>query len=139
MDAAPYVARVQALDITPTRPASPVMFLMLRLSRGLSRAELASAIGKSENTIARYEHGEIPVPYEVVFRILMLYPEETGMKLSGEDLKDLRLSLGFTRAEFALRFGTTRNVVSDYENGHSDPPEWLVQKITQSGKLRTYR
>ena len=28
---------------------------------------------------------------------------------------------------------------SDYENGQSDPPEWLVKKIAQSEKLRTYR
>ena len=139
LDVAPYVARVQALDITPSRPASPVMFLMLRLSRGLSRAALASAIGKSEHTIERYENGKISVPYEVVFRVLMMYPEETGMKLSGRDLKDLRLSLGLTRNVFALKFGTTRNVVSDYENGQSDPPEWLVKKIAQSKKLRTDR
>ena len=139
LDVASYVARVQALDITPTRPASPVMFLMLRLSRGLSRAELASALGVSEGTIKRCENGKRAIPYEFVFRILMMYPEETGMNLSGEDLKDLRLSLDLTRSEFALRFGTAPNIVSDYENGHSDPPEWLVQKIAQSEKLRTYR
>ena len=139
LDVAPYVARVQALDITVIRPASPVMFLMLRLSRGLSRAELASALGKSERTIVRYEQGKTRIPYEIVFRILMMYPEETGLNLSGEDLKDLRLSLDLTRSEFALRFGTAPNIVSDYENGHSDPPEWLVQKIAQSEKLRTYR
>ena len=139
LDVAPYVARVQALDITPTRPASPVMFLMLRLSLGLSRAELASALGVSERTIKRCENGKRAIPYEFIFRILMMYPEEAGMKLSGRDLKDLRLSLGFTRAEFALRFGTTWNIVSEYEMCHSEPPEWLVQKIAQSKKLRTYR
>ena len=69
----------------------------------------------------------------------MMFPEETGMRLYGEDLKDLRLSLGLARSEFALRFGTTRNVVSDYENGQNDPPEWLVKKIAQSKKLGTYR
>lgn len=55
-------------------PQFPNSFLRsLRLSRGLSQSQLASAIGVSRNAISSYERGEYKPSFDVLVKLLNFF------------------------------------------------------------------
>lgn len=84
-----------------------------RAAAGMSRLDLARAIGVSERTIERYEVGQhLPTPRRLrsLAETLECDPGElTGVVRGGETLADLRSAAGLSRADVAdaLRTGLT--------------------------------
>jgi len=49
-----------------------------------------------------------------------------------ERLKKLRKALNFTQQEFAIRIGTTQNVVANYETGRRNPSRSVINNICKT-------
>lgn len=54
---------------------------------------------------------------------------KTDGNLSPEDIKNLRLSLGWTQQHFAEMLGTALSSVSKWENGKSEPLPVYQKKL----------
>lgn len=48
--------------------------------------------------------------------------------MDGNQLRNLRLSLGLTQAELATRLGVSQEMVSEMESGKRRVPEWVTKK-----------
>lgn len=56
---------------------------------------------------------------------------KTDGNLSPEDIKNLRLSLGWTQQHFAEMLGTALSSVSKWENGKSEPLPVYQKKLKE--------
>lgn len=55
----------------------------------------------------------------------------------GENIKEMRLSMGITQAEFASKINVTKSSVSAYENGSRFPSYDVLIKIAQLFRVST--
>ncbi len=61
---------------------------------------------------------------------------KTDGNLSPEDIKSLRLSLGWTQQHFAEMLGTALSSVSKWENGKSEPLPVYQKKLRELNKKK---
>lgn len=131
VDIAAYLAHLHEQDASPDHVPSPGELRSLRRSRGLSQRELGAALGVGMTEISLYENGRIKIPNDLIPRILVLFPDEIGPEMSGEELKEIRMQLGLSQREFARRFGSDATSISQIERGKKRTPAWLAGRISQ--------
>ena len=100
----------------------------LRMSRGGSQGALAKAFGTNTTTICFYETGQSPIPAGLRARILALFPEECGPKMTSEEFVAYRILSGQTRLEFASAIGSSDVSVGCYERGIREIPRDIEKR-----------
>lgn len=59
----------------------------------------------------------------------MIYFNQKGGKYMNERIKQIRSSLGLTRAEFGKRLGVSGDVINNLERGRVEPKEMIIKLI----------
>ena len=100
----------------------------LRISRGLSKTDLAKALHLSHVMIHYYETGKKKIPDGLIF------PCESAQSNPGKELKKLRQSLGLTQEQLGAVLGITHHAVSHYETGRTPVPNGLLSMMKRLKK-----
>ncbi|MBQ1348501.1 MAG: helix-turn-helix domain-containing protein [Aeriscardovia sp.] len=116
----------------------------LRLAHGLTLPALGKIVGRSASTIAFYEKGLYKVPEEVAekFEAWIASPkqeekkkekkkEKTEEKMTGEELKSIRLAQGLTQAALGKFVGRTKLSIINYEKGKTRVPEDVIRILEE--------
>ena len=101
----------------------------IRLARGLTQKELASALGIAQSTLSAYERGVLRIPDGLICKIKGMFPEELGPAATGEELKALRISRGLSINELASALNIPQSTLVTYETGRTSVPRGLVERI----------
>lgn len=106
----------------------------LRISRGLSKTDLAKALHLSHVMIHYYETGKKKIPDGLIEKIETMFPCESAQSNPGKELKKLRQSLGLTQEQLGAVLGITHHAVSHYETGRTPVPNGLLSMMKRLKK-----
>lgn len=107
----------------------------LRLALGLTAADFAAKLDVSEACIWKWEKGIGHPTWEKMQRLnaILKEAEKTGIStlvmMNGAQIKELRLSLGLTGAEFATKLGVSEDCVWKWEKGIRHPTWKKMQRL----------
>ena len=101
----------------------------IRLARGLTQKELASALGIAQTTLSAYERGVLRIPDGLIYKINEMFPEELGTAATGEELRALRISRGLIIKDLASALNIPQSTLVSYETGRTSVPRGLVERI----------
>jgi transcriptional regulator with XRE-family HTH domain len=92
---------------------------------------LAERLGVREETLANWERGQarpLPRHYGTIVRFLSYDPERVEDTLAGR-LRAVRLRLGLTQEELAIRAGLDEGSVCRWESGSRRPCRWMAARV----------
>lgn len=110
----------------------------LRVQNNLTQNELATKLNVSRSLVNNWENGyanislkqliklayiyQVPIDYLLgIIDSIDTYPytfkQDMNLKIIGENIKNLRKSLGLTQEKFAIKIDTKRSSISYYETG----------------------
>ena len=115
--------------VAPDAVISPSELRELRLSLGLSQAELADSLGLTHAAITHYEAGTRKITHTLSEKILDCFRNEAKLELTCEEMKALRISMNLSQKDFGKLLDLTQVAEAQYENGNRKIPREVRRKI----------
>ena len=117
------------INLAPDAAITPSELRELRLSLGLSQADLADFLGLSKAMITRYEAGKQIITHILSEKILEYFQDEAKLGLTCDEMKLLRISMNLSQRAFGEMLGITKAAETQYENGRRKIPKEVRRKI----------
>ena len=125
----PHGLAQKIVDLAPYAAITSSELRELRLSLGVSQADLADSLGLTHAAITHYEAGKRKITHTLSEKILEYFQDEAKLVLTCDEMKALRISMNLSQRAFGELLGITQVAEAQYENGNRKIPREVRRNI----------